>query len=87
MPLKQNEEKENPIHIVTTSFQLCMMLSRVRPQNLGRKEALEVVQNLILWMISSKGETTPSKHVRFLSFQIVPVLPKKDKCLIVLPFD
>lgn len=80
-PLKHNKERENPIHIVTTSLQLCMMLLRVRPQNLGRKEALEVVQNLI------SGETTPSKHVRFLSFQFVRVLAQKDKCLIVLPFD
>ena len=63
-----------------------MLQSRDKPQNFGRKEAQEATQNFILWMMSSRGETTPSEHIRFLSLQIVQEQAKKDKRHVILPF-
>ena len=64
-----------------TSLQLSIMASVARPQKSRRKDTQEATQNFILRIKSSWDEVDPSKHLLFLSFQIVQIQTKKERLI------
>ena len=70
-----------------TSLQLNITASVARPQKSRRKDTQEATQNFILRIKSSWDEVDPSKHLLFLSFQIVQIQAKKDRRHMVFPLE
>ena len=68
-----------------TSLQLNIIALVAKPQKSRRKETLEATQNFILRIKSSWEEVDPSKHLLFLSFQMVHIQAKRDRQHMVFP--